>query len=91
MTPRKGHKYLTKSDNHSREEKAVIIATTFTKIEYNQALHVTFQEKGGPKMQDTETDDKSNKGRASMKADKKYRKPKIQNPEYEKTKAGRKN
>ncbi len=51
---------------------------------------VTTQEKGGPKMQDTETDDKSNKGQALMKADKKYRKPKIRNPEYEKTKAGRK-
>ncbi len=49
------------------------------------------QEKGGPKMQDTETDDKSNKGQALMKADKKYRKPTIQNPEYEKTKAERKN
>ncbi len=35
-------------------------------------------------MQDTKTDDKSNKGRALMTADKKYRKPKIQNPEYEK-------
>ncbi len=29
-------------------------------------------------MQDTETDDKSNKGRPLMKADRKYRKSKIQ-------------
>ncbi len=37
-------------------------------------------------MQDTETDDKSNKGWALMKTDKKYRKPKIQNPEWKKLK-----
>ncbi len=43
---------------------------------------VTYQEKGGPKIQDKETDDKSNKGRALMKADKKNtenQKYKIQN------------
>ncbi len=65
------------------------------KFDFLMSMHpagvaVTIQEKGGPKMQDTETDDKSNKGRAFMKADKKYRKPKIQNADYEKTKAGRK-
>ncbi len=42
-------------------------------------------------MQDTKTDDKSNKGRALLKTVKKHGKPKTQNPECEKAKAGRKN